>query len=150
MPQIALVSYKHNNDITIGMIPQLFQPPCHILISLMLANIVHQQRTHSAAVIGRSDGTVALLASGIPYLCLNGFGVDLDGAGCKFYAYCALGVEVEFIASETGEEVGLSDARVSDEDHCLREALLVVPFLEEFYVGAWYVPLKRNCHGKIS
>lgn len=35
MPQIALVSHEHDHNIRIGMIPQFFQPPLHILVCLM-------------------------------------------------------------------------------------------------------------------
>lgn len=99
------------------MIPQLLQPPLHILIRLVLADIVHQQRAHCAAVVGGGDGAVAFLAGGVPDLGFDGFGVDLDGAGGEFDADGGLAVEVEFVAGETGEEVRFPDAGVSYEYH---------------------------------
>lgn len=40
--QITLVPHQHNHNIRIRMISQLLQPPLHILIRLMLANIIYQ------------------------------------------------------------------------------------------------------------
>ena len=85
------------------MIPQLFQPPLHILVRLVLADIVHQQRAHGTAVVGARDGAVAFLASCVPDLGFDGLGVYLDGAGCEFDADGGFGVKVEFIAGESGE-----------------------------------------------
>lgn len=113
MPQIALIPHQHNDNISIRMIPQLFQPPLHILIRLMLADIIHQQCTHSASVVSRGDGTVAFLTRRIPDLGFDGFGVDLDGSGCELDSDGGFAVEVKFVAGESGEQVGFSDAGVS-------------------------------------
>ena len=117
MPQIALVTNKHDDNIAVRMVPQLFQPPCNILVGLVLANVVDEQGADSAAVVGGGDRSVALLAGGIPDLRLDGFGIDLDGAGGELDADSRLGVEVELVASETTEQVGLADARVTDQDN---------------------------------
>lgn len=61
------------------MIPQLLQPPRHILIRLVLADIVDEERAHRAAVVRRCDGPVALLPRRVPDLRLDRLGVDLDG-----------------------------------------------------------------------
>lgn len=96
------------------MIPQLLQPPLHVLVRLVLADIVHQQRAHGAAVVGRRDGAVAFLARRVPDLSLDGFGIDLDGAGGEFNADGGFAIEVEFVAGESREQVGFPDAGVSD------------------------------------
>jgi len=103
MSQIALISHQHNHNIRIRMIPQLFQPPLHILIRLMLADIIHQKRSDRSSIIRRSDGAVALLACRVPDLGFDGLGVDLDGASGELDADGRFTVEVEFIASESGE-----------------------------------------------
>ena len=117
MPQIALVSHQHNHNIRVRMIPQLFQPPLHILVRLVLADIIHQQCAHGTAVICAGDGAVAFLARRVPDLGFDGLGIDLDGAGCEFDADGGFGVKVEFVASESGEQVGFPDAGVSDKDN---------------------------------
>ena len=114
MPQIALVSDKHDDDIAVRMIPQLFQPSRHILECLVLGDIIDQQCAHSATIVCRSDSPVALLSRGIPNLGLDRLGVDLDAAGCEFDANRGLGIEVELVASETLEKIGFTDAGVSD------------------------------------
>lgn len=118
MPQIALVSNQHNDNVRVGVVAQLLQPPCDILVGLVLADVVHEQGAHGAAVVGRCDGAVALLAGCVPDLCLDRLGVHLDGAGRELDADGRLGVEVELVAGEPAQQVGFTDTRVSDEDHC--------------------------------
>jgi hypothetical protein len=84
----------------------------------MLADVVDEQCSNSATVVGGGDSTVSFLAGGIPDLGFNGFGVDLNAARGKFDADGRLGIEIEFVASEAREEVGLSYTGVSDQDHC--------------------------------
>lgn len=103
MPQITLISNQHNDNIGIRVIPQFFQPSLHILICLMLADIIHQQSTHCSTIVRRCNGTVTFLAGRIPDLRLDGFGVNLYGAGCKLNTNRGFGVEVEFVPGEPRE-----------------------------------------------
>lgn len=117
MPQIALVTHKHDDDVLVGMVAQFLQPSVHVLKRHALADIVDEEGADSTAVVGRGDGAITFLASSIPNLCLDCLGVDLDGSGGKLYADGGLGVEVELVTGESTEKVGLSNARISDEDH---------------------------------
>lgn len=110
MPQIALVTHEHDNDIRVGMVAQFFQPPRHILVCLVLANIIDKQRSHCTAVVCGRDGAVPLLACGIPDLSLDGLGVDLDGSGSELDTDGRLRVEVELVAGESAQQVGFTDA----------------------------------------
>ena len=83
--QIALVTDKHDNNVGVGVVPQLLQPPVDILVGLVLADIVHEEGTDSAAIVGRGNGTVALLTSGIPDLCLDCLRVDLNRTGRELH-----------------------------------------------------------------
>ena len=83
------------------MIPQLLQPPLNILIRLMLANVIDQQRSYSSSVVCGGDGSVSFLACRVPDLGFDGFCIDLDGAGGEFDADGGFGVEVEFVAGES-------------------------------------------------
>jgi hypothetical protein len=103
------------------MISQLLQPPCHVLVGLVLGDVVDEQRTDSAAVVGGGDGAVALLAGGVPDLCFDGLAVYLDTTCCEFYADGRFAVQVEFVAREAGEEVGFADARVAYQDYLEEE-----------------------------
>ena len=117
MPQIALVSDQHNDDVGVGVIPELLQPSSNILVCLVLADIVNEQRAHGTAVVGRGDGPVSLLAGGIPNLGLDGLCVNLDGSRGKLDTDGRLGVEVELVTGESTQQVRLSDTRVSDQHH---------------------------------
>ena len=92
MPQIALVSDQHNDNIGVGMVSQLFQPPCNIFVRLVLADVVDEQGSDGTAIIGRGDGAVPLLTGGIPDLRLDRLGVDLDRSRGKLDADSGLGV----------------------------------------------------------
>lgn len=118
VPQIALVSHQHNDDVGVGMVPQLLQPPRDVLIGLVLADVVDQQRTDGASVVCGGDGAVPLLTGGIPDLGLDGFGVNLNGARGKLDTDGRLRVQVELVARETAQEVGFTNARISYEDDC--------------------------------
>lgn len=118
MPQIALVSYQHDDDVRVRMIPQLLQPPRHILVRLMLADIVDEQGTDSSSVVGRCDGSVSFLTRGIPDLCLDRLRIDLNRSGCELYTDGGLGVKVELIACESTQEIGFTNSGVSDQDNC--------------------------------
>ena len=117
MSQIALIPDEHDDDVRVSMIAELLQPPSDILVRLVLADIVNKERTNGAPVVGRCNGAVSLLASGIPNLRLDRLRVDLDGSCGKLDTDGGLGVEVEFVAGESAQEVGFTDAGVSDEDH---------------------------------
>lgn len=118
--QIALISDQHDDDVGIGVIPQLLQPPVDILVGLMFANIVNEESADRATVVGRGNRPVTFLTSSIPNLSLDRLGIDLDGAGCEFDTDSRLGVQVELVTGETAQQVGLSDTRISDQHHYAR------------------------------
>ena len=84
MSQIGLVTNKHNDNVTVGMVPELLEPSGDVLVRLVLADVVDQQGADGTTVVGRSDGTVTLLTGGIPDLGLDGLCVDLDAARSEF------------------------------------------------------------------
>jgi hypothetical protein len=92
------------------MVAQLLQPPCDVLVCLVLADIVDKQRSYGASVVGRGNGAVSLLACGIPDLSFDGLRVDLDRPRSEFDADCRLGIEVELVAGESAQQVGFTDA----------------------------------------
>lgn len=109
MPQIALVTDEHDDNVGVGMVAQLLQPPRHVLVCLVLADVVDKQSADCATVVCGGDGAVPLLACGIPDLGLDGLCVDLDGAGSEFDADGRLGVEVELVARKSTQQVGFTD-----------------------------------------
>ena len=117
MPQITLVSYQHDDDIRVRMIPQLLQPSGHVLVCLVLADVVDKQSSNSTSVVCGSDGSVTFLSSRVPDMSFDGFGVDLDGARCELDSDCRLGVQIELISGESTQQVGLPDTRVSNKHH---------------------------------
>ena len=118
MSQIALVSDQHDDDVGVGVVSELLQPPSDVLIGLVLGDIVNQKGSDCASVVSGSNSPVSLLSCGIPDLRLDCLCVNLDGSGRKLHTDGTLRVEVELVASESAQQVGLSDTRVSDKDHC--------------------------------
>lgn len=39
--QVALVANQHDDDVVVGMVPQLFQPALHILIGQVFGYVIH-------------------------------------------------------------------------------------------------------------
>jgi hypothetical protein len=115
MSQIALISHQHDDDVRICVIPQLLQPPRHILVCLVLADIVDEQSSHCSSVVGRCDGSISLLSGSIPDLRLDRLRIYLDRSGCELYTDGRLRVEVELIAGETTQEIGFTNTGVSDQ-----------------------------------
>jgi hypothetical protein len=113
--QIALISHQHDDDVRICVIPQLFQPSCHILVRLVFADIVDEQSSHRPSVVGRCDGSISLLSGSIPDLRLDRLRIYLDRSGCELYTDGRLRVEVELIAGETAQEIGFTNTGVSDQ-----------------------------------
>ena len=69
--QIALVSDQHDDDIRVSVVAQLLQPPSHVFVCLVLADVVYEQGADGAAVVCRGDGAVALLAGRVPHIELD-------------------------------------------------------------------------------
>jgi len=123
VPQIALVSNEHDNDVGVGMVPELLQPPGDVVVGLVLADVVDEQSTNGTAIVRRRDGPVPFLTRGIPDLRLDRLGVDLDGASRELDTDGRLGVQVELVAGETAQQVGLADTGVSDEHNCIGKGI---------------------------
>ena len=83
----------------------------------MLADVIYEQGADSTAVVSRGDGAIALLTSSIPDLCLNRLGVDLNGTSSELDTDSRLGVQIELVSGESTQQVGLSDAGVSNQHH---------------------------------
>ena len=159
MSQITLVSDQHDDNVGIGVIPQLLQPPVDILVGLVFADIVDEKGTNGTTVVSRGDGTVTFLTSSIPDLSLDRLGIHLDRAGCELDTDSRLGVQVEFVPGESAQQVGLSDTRVTNKHHYshyhqvrFRAHLANVNEVGEARGAggglggvARNVPLKRNC-----
>lgn len=124
MPQIALVSNQHDNDVAIGMISKLLKPARDVLIGHVLRDIVYQQSTHRTSVICRGNGSVSFLTSSVPDLGLDCLGVDLNRAGGEFDADSGFGVEIKLVTGETAEQVGFTDSRVTNQDDWQRINML--------------------------
>ena len=126
VPQIALVSHQHDNDVCVGMVAELFQPAGDVLVGLVLGDVVDKESANGTTVVCAGDCAVALLAGGIPDLSLDGLVVDLDAAGGELDADSGLAVEVGFVAGETREKVGFTNTGVSNEDNLEEELRMAV------------------------
>ena len=99
------------------MVAELLEPPIHILECLSLADVVDEEGTDSASVVGGGNGAIPFLTRSVPNLCLDRLGVNLDRSGGELDADGGLGVEVELVTGESTKQVGLSDARITDQHH---------------------------------
>jgi len=106
------------------MVPELLEPPRDVYVGLVLCDVVNEEGADCPSVVCRGDGSVSLLTSSVPNLRLYGLAIDRDGACRKLNPDGRLGLEVELVPREAREKVGLSDARVTDEDD-LEEVIVV-------------------------
>lgn len=114
--QIGLVAHEHDDDVGLGVVAELLEPALDVLERGVLGDVVNEEGADGAAVVGRGDGAVALLPGGVPDLGLDGLALGLDGLGGELDADGRFGLEVELVAGEPREEVGLTDTGVADED----------------------------------
>jgi len=140
-------------------VSELLKPSCDILVGLVLANVIYEEGTDSSTIIGRGDGAIPLLAGGIPDLGLDCLGVDLDGPSGELNADGRLRVQVELVSGESTQQVGFSDAGVSDQHHCSKKWVSASSGTrgrigkDSGRSGRWEpmgshrtgAPLKRNC-----
>jgi hypothetical protein len=73
-----------------------------------------------SVLTSRVDGSIGyrpFLACGVPDLCLDVAGVDVEGAGLELDSDGGLGVEVELVAGEAREQLRLAHSGVTDEHH---------------------------------
>ncbi len=122
------------------MVPQLLQPSGDVLVCLQLADVVHKKRSNGASIVGRGNGSVSFLASRVPDLCFDGLRIDLNGPGRKLHSDGGLGIKVELVAREPAQQIGLSDAGVTNKDDC-KISSAQVPRIP----AGWEAPLNRNC-----
>ena len=54
--QVALVAHQHDDDVAVGVVPQLLQPALHVLVSQVLGDVIHQQRAHCTTVVPAGTG----------------------------------------------------------------------------------------------
>ena len=55
--QVALVAHQHDDDVVVGVVPQLLQPALHVLVGQVLGDVVHQERPHRPPVVPAAQGT---------------------------------------------------------------------------------------------
>lgn len=68
---------------------------------------------------------IPFLTSGIPNLGLDDFLLDADAASGELNSDCGFGLQTELVASESGKQIGLSDAGIADQHH-LEQIIIVV------------------------
>lgn len=86
----------------------------HTVEASLIRDIVDQQDTHGASVVGRGDGAESFLPRGVPYLELDALAVELDGADLEVDADGGDEGGGEGVFAEAQEAAGFADAGVAD------------------------------------
>ncbi|KAL0906665.1 hypothetical protein M5K25_025178 [Dendrobium thyrsiflorum] len=76
---------------------ELLEPSLDALERRAAGNVVDNEGTNGAAVVGGSDRAKALLASSVPDLGLNLPAIDIQALCLKFHPDCRLGIYVELV-----------------------------------------------------
>ncbi|KAF7837094.1 hypothetical protein G2W53_005576 [Senna tora] len=95
---------------------ELIEPAADTVEGGPAADIVDDESTDSASVVGRGDGTESLLTSGVPNLGLDFLAVDFQALCLKLNANGCLRVGIELVAGVAGEQVGFADGGIADYD----------------------------------
>lgn len=126
VPQVGLVADEHDDDVGLGVVAELLEPALNVLKGGVLGDVVDEESPDGAPVVSRGDGPIALLAGSVPDLGLDGLPLGLDRFGRELDADGRLGLQVELVAGKAGEEVGLADARVADQDNLEQIVVLFI------------------------
>mmetsp|Transcript_81683 Transcript_81683/g.189727 ORF Transcript_81683/g.189727 Transcript_81683/m.189727 type:complete len:233 (+) Transcript_81683:192-890(+) len=125
MSQVPLIPYEHDDNVWIGVVAQLLEPPLKVLEGHPLGNVIDEQRTHSSSVVRTRDGPVPLLPRSVPDLCFDDLAICRDALGCELNTDGRLGLEIELITREPRQQVRFANPRVTDQHH-LEEIVVVI------------------------
>ena len=106
--KIALVPNQHHNQLLFSIISYLSQPSLYILESWLFGDIIDQQRSQSAFVVGTGDCSEPFLPSRIPDLSLDDLLIHGHLLGIKLNPNGSLWLGIELIVHKPWQEVGLS------------------------------------------
>jgi hypothetical protein len=59
VPQIALVTNEHNDDVRVGVVPQLLEPAEDVDVGRVLGDVVDEEGTDRTAVVAEEEKKVS-------------------------------------------------------------------------------------------
>lgn len=124
---------------------ELIEPSADAVEGGPATDVVDEERTDGATVVGGGDSSEALLASGVPDLGLDLLAIDEQLLRLELDADGRLGVGVELVASEPREQVRLPHRRVADHHDLEQVVLAAAPRLR-----ALLLPLARHFRSLFS
>lgn len=119
---------------------ELVEPATDVLEGGAASDVVDDESSDGAAVIGGCDGAEAFLAGGIPNLSFDFLAVDDHALSLKLDADRGLWVRIELVPSVAGKEVGFADGGISD-DHYLEEILFTSLVVRHFFSSSLFLIL---------
>lgn len=66
------------------------------------------------------------MASSVPNLSFDNFTIDIQGPGGELNTNGGFGLEIELVLSESGEQIGLADAGVPNENHLEQVVVIII------------------------
>ena len=108
--EIRLVANEENDHVRLRMLLGFFEPAGEVLKGITAGNVVDEEGSGSAAVVGAGDGAKGLLSGRVPDLQLDGLFFDREESGSEFYANGEVMDGLEAFVGELEEEAGLADA----------------------------------------
>ena len=100
------------DDVGLGVLLEFLDPLGEIVVGVSAGEIEDNECTSRPLVVGVGDSPEALLASGVPDLCLHGAAVDADGLGGELDPDGGLGLLRELVGRKPRQQVGLPYSRV--------------------------------------
>ena len=114
--QVTLVPHEDYLGIVPGIGFDLRSPVLHRGEGLLVGDVIHEQETHSSAIVGRGDCPVALLACCVPNLQLDPLVMSVDRLDLEVDAHCAHEGRGEGVIGIAEQEGCLAHAAVPDQE----------------------------------
>lgn len=77
------------------------------------------------------------LSCGIPNLCFYNLIINVDTACSEFNANGGFGFQTEFVFCESWQEIGFTDAGVTDENNFEKVIVVVVGSVRTHFLNVW-------------
>jgi len=103
--EVGLVSDEQHDYVVLSVLAELRIPFLNIVEGAGLGDVVHQKGADSVSVVGVRDGSVPLLARGVPDLCAHLLVLDLNVSRRELNADRRLRVLFELVLRVAKEQV---------------------------------------------
>ena len=97
-----------------------------IFEGLWLREVIDNDSSNGSSIVGIGNGSESLLSSCVPNLIFDGFVFEMNGLGGELDPNGGFRIHGKGVLNKAGEEISLSNARVSNHDYFVEEIELLL------------------------